>query len=109
MANMDGVKGPKVGSPWVSIPDDGYTMDPISFCVPPHYRDAVESVLVPHGAVQVSEAPYQVVFLTSVSKDRIEKMAWDIFQRQQGRPLVTLCILKGGYRFYNDLMVKDRS
>ncbi len=37
----------------VKIPDDfpGYDVD--SFCLPPHYRDSVANVLIPHGQIQV--------------------------------------------------------
>ncbi len=38
-------------------------------------------------------------------QDRIEKMATDIFHELNGRQMATLCVLKGGYKFYSDLLV----
>ena len=37
----------------INIPDgfDGYSKD--VFCIPGHYQDAVENVLIPHGVIQV--------------------------------------------------------
>ena len=79
--------------------------------LPLHYRDDLKSVLIPYGLVQ----------------DRIEALASRIFSdlridlpEQLGRSfglnvpistraslvLVCLCVLKGGYRFFSDLVSK---
>ncbi len=80
----------------INIPDDfaGYSTE--VFCVPKHYEDSISRVLVPQGMIQ----------------DRIECLARDIFQdviagsgESDPEPLTTLCVLKGGYKFYSDLQV----
>ena len=81
------------GSKFIRIPDDfeGYNNE--LFLIPRHYQDSVASVLIPCGLI----------------KDRIEKLANDIFHDilEHGRdPLTTLCILKGGYLFYSQLQDK---
>merc|ERR1712170_265862 len=74
----------------LEIPDDhqGYSLD--MFCVPKHYEDDLESVLIPRGVID----------------DRIERLARDIFHEYGGEPLVALCVLKGGYKFFADLVEK---
>ena len=37
---------------------------------------------------------------------RIERLARDIFQEFGHEPLTALCVLKGGYKFFSDLMDK---
>ncbi len=37
----------------LNIPDDFDGYDKNLFCLPSHYRDAVESVLIPYGLVKV--------------------------------------------------------
>lgn len=37
---------------------------------------------------------------------RTERLARDIFQDVKDEPLTALCVLKGGYRFYTDLLDK---
>ncbi len=37
----------------VKIPDDFTGYDRDSFCLPPHYRDSIQSILIPHGQIQV--------------------------------------------------------
>ncbi len=46
----------------------------------------------------------QVLDFSNV-QDRIERIATDIFHELKGRPMATLCVLKGGYKFYSDLLV----
>ena len=46
----------------------------------------------------------QVLHFSNV-QDRIERIATDIFHELKGRPMATLCVLKGGYKFYSDLLV----
>jgi hypoxanthine phosphoribosyltransferase len=78
---------------FISIADDfpGYSLD--MFCIPKHYEDDVQSVLIPSGFIQ----------------DRIERLARDIFDDFASEPLVLLCVLKGGYRFFADLSDKIQS
>jgi len=75
------------------IPDnfEGYPLR--YFNLPLHYRDDLEAVLVPFGIVQ----------------DRIEALASKIFSDLHihiPEQLVCLCVLKGGYRFFSDLVSK---
>ncbi|EDQ89568.1 uncharacterized protein MONBRDRAFT_37026 [Monosiga brevicollis MX1] len=74
--------------PFVSIPDnfDGYALD--SFCIPKHYEDSLERILLPHGIIM----------------DRVAKMARDIVSDLEYEPLTCLCILKGGHQFFADLV-----
>ena len=48
------------------------------FCIPPHYQDCVESVLIPHGMVL----------------DRVERLAQDIREDYGDSSPHLLCILK---------------
>jgi len=75
----------------INIPDDyeGFSKD--LFCIPTHYESAITNVLIPEGMI----------------KDRIEKLARDIFfdMLSNGRePLHGMCVLKGGYKFFSDLL-----
>ena len=66
------------------------------FCIPNHYTDAVGSVLIPHGMIQ----------------DRIEKLGRDVFYDMlscEREPLHALCVLKGGYKFFADMLDKVNS
>ncbi|XP_045124174.1 hypoxanthine-guanine phosphoribosyltransferase-like [Portunus trituberculatus] len=74
----------------IKIADDytGYALS--HFCVPRHYEDDLENVLIPWGLIQ----------------DRTERLARDIFLDIRDEPLTALCVLKGGYRFYTDLLDK---
>ncbi|XP_013786916.1 hypoxanthine-guanine phosphoribosyltransferase-like [Limulus polyphemus] len=75
---------------FIVIPDDfkGFNLD--SFCVPKHYEDSLETVLIPYGIIH----------------DRIERLARDISLEIGQEPLVALCVLKGGYKFFTDLLDK---
>ncbi|XP_042294525.1 hypoxanthine-guanine phosphoribosyltransferase-like isoform X2 [Sceloporus undulatus] len=66
--------------------DDGYNKN--LFCVPRHYEDDIERVFIPHGLIL----------------DRTERLARDIMQDMSSRHIFALCILKGGYKFFVDLM-----
>ncbi|UJR31064.1 hypothetical protein I4U23_018574 [Adineta vaga] len=75
------------------IPDvfEGYSLT--YFNLPLHYRDDLKSVLIPYGFVQ----------------DRIESLASRIFSDihvNLPEQLICLCVLKGGYRFFADLISK---
>jgi len=77
----------------MSIPDsfEGYSTN--MFCIPKHYEDYVDKVLIPVGMIQ----------------DRIEKLAADIFNDMMGQDdihISAVCVLKGGYRFFSDLLNK---
>jgi hypoxanthine phosphoribosyltransferase len=79
----------------LKIPDDFEGHPTSLFCVPKHYEDSVGNVLIPHGTIQ----------------DRIEKLARDIFydvfsQGTEKEPLHAICVLKGGYKFFSDLLDK---
>ena len=73
---------------YISDDFDGYAED--LFTVPKHYENYIGRVLIPVGLI----------------KDRIEKLAGDIFVDMKGgfKELSTVCILKGGYRFFSDLL-----
>lgn len=55
--------------------------------IPLHYREDIEKVLVPYGLIL----------------DRTEKLATDIFNEFGNEPIVCLCVLKGGFKFFSDL------
>uniref|UniRef100_A0A8C7J777 Hypoxanthine phosphoribosyltransferase n=2 Tax=Oncorhynchus TaxID=8016 RepID=A0A8C7J777_ONCKI len=73
---------------WFKIPDDekGYKLD--LFCVPKHYEEDLDQVIIPHGLIM----------------DRTERLARDIVRDMGGHHIVALCVLKGGYTFFADLL-----
>merc|ERR1712066_523374 len=80
----------------INIPDDYEGYRTSLFCIPNHYSDAVGSVLIPHGMIQ----------------DRIEKLGRDVFYDMLScdrEPLHALCVLKGGYKFFADMLDKVNS
>merc|ERR1711935_374607 len=77
----------------LNIPDDYEGYDTNLFCIPNHYEDSIANVMIPYGLIM----------------DRIEKLARDCFYDMlgQGRePLHALCVLKGGYKFFSDMLDK---
>jgi len=77
----------------LNIPDDyqGYSSD--LFCISKHYEGSVGNVLIPNGLIM----------------DRIEKLARDCFYDMVSNnrmPLVAICVLKGGYKFFSSLLDK---
>ncbi|RMX38996.1 hypoxanthine-guanine phosphoribosyltransferase-like [Pocillopora verrucosa] len=72
----------------IKIPDnyEGYSLD--MFCLPKHYENDVESIMIPKGLIH----------------DRIERLARNICRDVDKGPLIGLCVLKGGYQFFGDLM-----
>ncbi|XP_048448754.1 hypoxanthine-guanine phosphoribosyltransferase-like isoform X2 [Rhincodon typus] len=58
------------------------------FCIPKHYVEDLERVFIPHGLIM----------------DRTERMARDIAKEMGGDHIVVLCVLKGGYKFFADLL-----
>jgi len=75
----------------VRLTDDrtGYGLD--MFTIPEHYREYIRTVLIPRGLV----------------KDRITKMAEDIYNDYKGEKLTVLCILKGAYQFTSSLVTNN--
>nr|CBH31296.1 hypoxanthine phosphoribosyltransferase 1 [Suberites domuncula] len=71
----------------IVIPDDYCGYDLEHFCIPGHYASDVKHVMIPKGLIL----------------DRTEKLAQDICRDLQA-PLVALCVLKGGYQFFTDLL-----
>lgn len=70
----------------------GYSID--YFNIPAHYSEDLESVLLPRGIIL----------------DRTAKIARDIFENiDLSKPLVALCVLKGSYIFFNDLLEQFRA
>ncbi|KAF6735012.1 Hypoxanthine-guanine phosphoribosyltransferase [Oryzias melastigma] len=70
------------------IADDekGHELD--LFCIPRHYENDLDKVIIPHGLIM----------------DRTERLARDIIQDMGGHHIVALCVLKGGYKFFADLL-----
>uniref|UniRef100_H2M3L4 Hypoxanthine phosphoribosyltransferase n=1 Tax=Oryzias latipes TaxID=8090 RepID=H2M3L4_ORYLA len=58
------------------------------FCIPRHYENDLDKVIIPHGLIM----------------DRTERLARDIIQDMGGHHIVALCVLKGGYKFFADLL-----
>uniref|UniRef100_A0A5F8H395 Hypoxanthine-guanine phosphoribosyltransferase n=1 Tax=Monodelphis domestica TaxID=13616 RepID=A0A5F8H395_MONDO len=75
-------------SPSIVIDDDepGYDLD--LFCIPKHYAQDLEKVFIPHGLIM----------------DRTERLARDVMKEMGGHHIVALCVLKGGYKFFADLL-----
>ncbi|XP_064168199.1 hypoxanthine phosphoribosyltransferase 1, like isoform X2 [Anguilla rostrata] len=73
---------------FLQIPDAEKGHDLNLFCVPKHYEDDLERVIIPHGIIM----------------DRTERLARDIMQDMGGHHIVALCVLKGGYKFFADLL-----
>uniref|UniRef100_A0A5F8GVZ7 Hypoxanthine phosphoribosyltransferase n=1 Tax=Monodelphis domestica TaxID=13616 RepID=A0A5F8GVZ7_MONDO len=75
-------------SPSIRIGDDapGYDLD--CFSIPKNYAQDLEKVFIPHGLIM----------------DRIERLARDVLQDMGGQHIVALCVLKGAYKFFSDLL-----
>ncbi|XP_046846988.1 hypoxanthine-guanine phosphoribosyltransferase-like [Xenia sp. Carnegie-2017] len=67
--------------------EDGQTFAKEMFCIPQHYEEYVESVMIPKGLIL----------------NRTERLARDICRDLSHGPLVALCCLKGGYQFFSHL------
>jgi len=75
----------------LNIPDDVKGYDHSLFAIPAHYQDSLGDVIIPYGLIQ----------------DRIEKISADIYNdviRDQSEPISALCVLKGGYKFFTDVL-----
>ncbi|XP_062997516.1 hypoxanthine-guanine phosphoribosyltransferase-like [Elgaria multicarinata webbii] len=66
--------------------DNGYNKN--LFCIPKHYEDDLDRVFIPHGLIL----------------DRTERLARDIMQDMGNHHIFALCVLKGGYKFFAELM-----
>ena len=78
-------------SPHISISEkQSYPLE--TFLIPAHYSEDLSYVMIPHGLII----------------DRCEKLAFEIIRDLTG-PLVMLCVLKGAYQFYSDLIDKIQS
>uniref|UniRef100_A0A3Q2DWR0 Hypoxanthine phosphoribosyltransferase n=1 Tax=Cyprinodon variegatus TaxID=28743 RepID=A0A3Q2DWR0_CYPVA len=73
---------------YLEIPDDEEGHDLDLFCVPRHYESDLDKVIIPHGLIM----------------DRTERLARDIIRDMGGHHIVALCVLKGGYKFFADLL-----
>lgn len=73
--------------PFIKVPDESPQYHLECFCIPSHYKEDLEEIILPHGIVQ----------------DRIQRMARDIVSDFGQQPLVCLCVLKGGHQFFADL------
>uniref|UniRef100_A0A8C5FQE2 Hypoxanthine phosphoribosyltransferase n=1 Tax=Gadus morhua TaxID=8049 RepID=A0A8C5FQE2_GADMO len=70
----------------LSDEEKGYDLD--LFCIPKHYAADLERVYIPHGLIL----------------DRTERLAREIMKDMGGHHIVALCVLKGGYKFFADLL-----
>lgn len=73
---------------YVRIPDECHLYPIDHFSIPKHYEDSISSIMIPHGLVL----------------DRTERLARDIHEGFGAESMTVLCVLKGGYRFCQDLM-----
>ncbi|XP_005406462.1 PREDICTED: hypoxanthine-guanine phosphoribosyltransferase-like [Chinchilla lanigera] len=74
--------------PNVVISDDESGYDPDVLCIPNHYAEELEKVFIPHGLIM----------------DRTERLPGDVMKEMGGHHIVALCVLKGGYTFFADLL-----
>ncbi|MED6251071.1 hypoxanthine phosphoribosyltransferase 1 [Ataeniobius toweri] len=70
----------------ISDEEQGYDLD--LFCIPKHYAADLERVYIPHGLIL----------------DRTERLAREIMKEMGEHHIVALCVLKGGYKFFADLL-----
>nr|XP_058908364.1 hypoxanthine-guanine phosphoribosyltransferase-like [Kogia breviceps] len=75
-------------SPSIVISDDepGYDLD--LFFIPKHYAEDLEKVFIPHGLIM----------------DKTKLLARDVMTEMGGHHIVALCVLKGGYKFFADML-----
>lgn len=72
----------------IVIEDDYKGYDLELFCIPKHYESSLRNILIPSGLIT----------------DRIERLARDIVHSFSHEGIVALCVLKGGYKFFTDLL-----
>ncbi|XP_066569911.1 hypoxanthine phosphoribosyltransferase 1, like isoform X2 [Amia ocellicauda] len=73
---------------FLQIPDNEKGHDLDLFCIPKHYEEDLDKVMIPHGLIM----------------DRTERLARNIIKDMGGHHIVALCVLKGGYKFFADLL-----
>uniref|UniRef100_A0AAQ4RHE1 Hypoxanthine phosphoribosyltransferase n=1 Tax=Gasterosteus aculeatus aculeatus TaxID=481459 RepID=A0AAQ4RHE1_GASAC len=71
---------------WINDDEQGYDLN--LFCIPKHYATDLDRVYIPHGLIM----------------DRTERLAREIMKEMGGDHIVALCVLKGGYKFFADLL-----
>jgi hypoxanthine phosphoribosyltransferase len=75
----------------ITVPDNwkDFSYSSNKFAIPTHYRPYLDQVMLPRGLVM----------------DRTEKMILDLFENlDREKPIVALCVLKGGYQYFNDVL-----
>ncbi|XP_051846690.1 hypoxanthine-guanine phosphoribosyltransferase-like [Antechinus flavipes] len=77
----------------VMIADDEPGYDPNLFCIPKHYAQDLEKVLIPHGLIL----------------DRTERLAQEVMKEMRDHHMAVLCVLKGGYKFFADFLYYIKS
>lgn len=75
-------------SPPICIPDSFKGFPISSFCLQHVPAEDLESVLIPGGLV----------------RDRIERLGFDISTDMAKEDFIFLCVLKGGFQFFNQLL-----
>jgi len=78
---------------YIYISDNDNMYNVKNFCVPDHYADDLEAIMVPHGLII----------------NRTEAIAARIVKDHEGGDMVCLCVLKGGYKFFSDLIEKTQN
>ncbi|NWZ72624.1 HPRT phosphoribosyltransferase, partial [Acrocephalus arundinaceus] len=72
------------------------------FCVPKHYEEDLERVFISHGHT------HGLILDRYESKQKrigtTKHLARDIMQDMGSHHIVALCVLKGGYKFFADLL-----
>ncbi|XP_032082160.1 hypoxanthine-guanine phosphoribosyltransferase-like [Thamnophis elegans] len=77
------------GDHCIVIGDNEQGYDLYLFCIPKHYVNDLDKVFIPHGLIM----------------DRTERLAREIMKGMGGgHHIVALCVLKGGYKFFADLL-----
>lgn len=72
----------------IMISDTLPTYDLDQFVIPSHYREDVASIVIPNGLI----------------RDRVERLAQEIYKEYRGRHVQLLCVLKGGQQLFADLL-----
>ena len=75
----------------ITVPDNwkDFSYSANQFAIPQHYKPYLDHVMLPRGLVM----------------DRTEKMILDLFNNlDREKPIVALCVLKGGYQYFNDVL-----
>ncbi|XP_026095364.1 hypoxanthine-guanine phosphoribosyltransferase-like isoform X1 [Carassius auratus] len=98
---------------YLEIADDSEGHELSLFCVPKHYEEDLDSVIIPSGLIKDRNLLTDIFGMASASFNecihvktlcRTERLARDIVRDMGGHHIVALCVLKGGYKFFADLM-----